>query len=380
MNKKDIIKYQTASGKDRYRFLVYAGKDENTGKSIIIRKQGFKTLKEAKQAYLDIQQAILNGDYLPINQKRFTYKELLDLYLPLYAQTVKESSYYQFKRSMESKVLPVLGDVYLDKITPQLCQKAVNQWAKEIPVGFERVIMWASKVLKYAFKIGLIDSNPFDRVIKPKKPTKKKKDNFYTKDELETFLNGARDAGIMKYALFRLLAFSGMRIGELIALEWSDIDFFRKTVSINKTLTLDKNGKIKIGNPKTANSNRTVMLDDETMNILQKWRAEQSKRIIYLGKPQNDLIFPSECGSLLFNSTVHCWNEKIAQKQGLKIIGLHGFRHTHASLCFEAGLTMQDVKDRLGHSNISTTMDIYTHVTKSRKEESIQQLAQFMRA
>ncbi|WP_302187852.1 site-specific integrase [uncultured Lactobacillus sp.] len=380
MNKKDIIKYQTASGKDRYKFIVYAGKDETTGKSIIIRKQGFKTLKEAKQAYLDVQQAILNGDYLPINQKRLTYKGLLELYLPLYAQTVKETSFYQFKRCMESKVLPVLGDVYLDKITPQLCQKAVNQWAREYPIGFERVTIWASKVLKYAFKIGLIDSNPFDRVIKPKKPVKKKKDNFYTKDELETFLNGARDAGMMKYTLFRLLAFSGMRIGELIALEWSDVDFFRKTVSINKTVTLDKAGKYTIGSPKTASSNRKIMLDDETVNILKKWRAEQSRRIIYLGKSKNDLVFPNEHGEHFMSATVMNWNKKIAEKQGLRKIGLHGFRHTHASLCFEAGLTMQDVKDRLGHSNISTTMDIYTHVTKSRKEESVQQLAKFMRA
>lgn len=380
MNKKDIIKYQTASGKDRYKFIVYAGKDETTGKSIVIRKQGFKTLKEAKQAYLDVQQAILNGDYLPINQKRLTYKGLLELYLPLYAQTVKETSFFQFKRCMESKVLPVLGDVYLDKITPQLCQKAVNQWAKDTPGGFVRAASWSSKVFKYAFKIGLIDSNPFDRVIMPKKPAKQKKENFYTKDELETFLNGARDAGIMKYALFRLLAFSGMRIGELIALEWSDIDFFRKTVSINKTLTLDKAGNYTVGRPKTTSSNRVIMLDDETMAILQKWRAEQSRRIIYLGKPKNDLIFPGEHGAHLVYSTALDWNKKIAKKQGLKNISLHGFRHTHASLCFEAGLTMQDVKDRLGHSNISTTMDIYTHVTKSRKEESIQQLAKFMRA
>ncbi len=380
MNKKDIIKYQTASGKDRYKFIVYAGKDETTGKSIVIRKQGFKTLKEAKQAYLDVQQAILNGDYLPINQKRLTYKDLLELYLPLYAQTVKETSFFQFKRCMESKVLPVLGDVYLDKITPQLCQKAVNQWAKDTPGGFVRAASWSSKVFKYAFQIGLIDSNPFDRVIMPKKPAKQKKENFYTKDELETFLNGARDAGIMKYALFRLLAFSGMRIGELIALEWSDIDFFRKTVSINKTLTLDKAGNYTVGRPKTTSSNRVIMLDNETMAILQKWRAEQSRRIIYLGKPKNDLIFPGEHGAHLVYSTALDWNKKIAKKQGLKNISLHGFRHTHASLCFEAGLTMQDVKDRLGHSNISTTMDIYTHVTKSRKEESIQQLAKFMRA
>lgn len=380
MNKKDIIKYQTASGKDRYKFIAYAGKDETTGKSIIIRKQGFKTLKEAKQAYLDVQQAILNGDYLPINQKRLTYKGLFELYLPLYAQTVKESTFYQFKRCIESKALPALGDVYLDKITPQLCQKAVNQWAKDTPGSFIRITIWASKVLKYAFQIGLIDSNPFDRVIKPKKPAKKKKDNFYTKDELETFLNGARDAGMMQYTLFRLLAFSGMRIGELIALEWSDVDFFRKTVSINKTLTLDKAGKSTVGSPKTSNSNRTIMLDDETVSILQNWRAEQARRIIYLGNPRNNLVFAREHGEHLANATIMNWNKKIAEKQGLRKIGLHGFRHTHASLCFEAGLTMQDVKDRLGHSNISTTMDIYTHVTKSRKEDSIQQLANFMRA
>ncbi len=310
MNKKDIIKYQTASGKDRYKFIVYAGKDETTGKSIIIRKQGFKTLKEAKQAYLDVQQAILNGDYLPINQKRLTYKGLLELYLPLYAQTVKETSFYQFKRCMESKVLPVLGDVYLDKITPQLCQKAVNQWARERPKSFDRVIVWTSKVLKYAFKVGLIDSNPFDRVIVPKKPAKKKKENFYTKDELETFLNGARDAGMMKYTLFRLLAFSGMRIGELIALEWSDVDFARQSVSINKTLTLDKYGQATVGSPKTTNSNRTVLLDDVTMTILRQWRAEQARRIIYFGKPRNNLVFASEHGGHLSNGTIKGWNKK----------------------------------------------------------------------
>ena len=185
---------------------------------------------------------------------------------------------------------------------------------------------------------------------------------------------------MMKYTLFRLLAFSGMRIGELIALEWSDVDFFRKTVSINKTVTLDKAGKYTIGSPKTASSNRKIMLDDETVNILKKWRAEQSRRIIYLGKSKNDLVFPNEHGEHFMSATFMNWNKKIAEKQGLRKIGLHGFRHTHASLCFEAGLTMQDVKDRLGHSNISTTMDIYTHVTKSRKEESVQQLAKFMRA
>lgn len=88
---KEITKYSTNSGKTRYKFTVYAGKDGTTGKSIIIRKQGFKTLKQAKQALLNVQQAILNGDYLPISEKRLTYKELFIEWWAVYEKSVKQS-------------------------------------------------------------------------------------------------------------------------------------------------------------------------------------------------------------------------------------------------------------------------------------------------
>lgn len=377
---KEITKYSTNSGKTRYKFTVYAGKDGTTGKSIIIRKQGFKTLKQAKQALLNVQQAILNGDYLPISEKRLTYKELFIEWWAVYEKSVKQSTAFSCKIIFNKSILPYFGSKYIDKITLVDCQRWANKLANDSPASFKETKARASRVLDYAIKLGMLTRNPFKLITMPKTQKKKEKqENFYTKEELFRFLQQAKKSSFQKYAMFRLLAFSGMRKGELLALNWADIDFKAGTVSINKTLSRDASGKTCINDtPKTASSTRIVTLDSETMAVLKEWRRRQLSNVIYLGQSKDNLVFYNSFTGVHFSLvTLNDWASSIAKQAGIKSITPHGFRHTHASLCFAAGLSMQDVKERLGHSSITMTMDIYTHVTQKQSKAGAEKLARF---
>ena len=181
--------------------------------------------------------------------------------------------------------------------------------------------------------------------------------------------------------LFRLLAYTGMRRGEALALKWSDIDLSNQTIKINKTVTTAEHAALIIGTPKTKASYRTIAIDKQTIKCLSDWRKEQRKELFQLGfnaLSDNQLIFSNGNNELIRQATVRKWDQSISKHAGLKYITVHGFRHTHASLLFEAGTPMQDVKERLGHSSITTTMNIYTHVTKSAKKKTADNFAQFM--
>lgn len=382
MKEKEIIEYTTPKGQKRFKFLVYAGKDSTTGKSITIRKQGFKSYKEAFEALLKVKEAVMNDEYKPITEKRLKFVDLYNIYLEFYRKQVKESTILNFTSRAKNNLLPLLGDVYLDKLTPAICQNAINELANKHPYQ-KGYISDLGQVIKYGVTLGLIKENPLNRTIKPRLKKKKQiKKEFYTKEELERFLDSAKKAGFKWYVLFRVLAYTGIRFGEMASLIWNDINFSESTLTISKTRSVDTKNKPIITTPKTESSNRTIYLDSQTLQDLLYLRYEQQKNVIYLGESsiKNDLVFPTYHGDYLRPHGVDYHLRRIAKEAGIERIKIHGFRHTHASLCFEAGMSMQDVKERLGHSTIQTTMDVYTHVTKGQAKASAEQFAKFMQA
>lgn len=183
------------------------------------------------------------------------------------------------------------------------------------------------------------------------------------------------------YTLFRILAFSGMRKGEALALTWNDINFKDGTVTISKTLTRGEGNRLIIQTPKTANSKRIISLDGQTLEILKQWRITQKKTYFMLGyntMKKGQLVFSNQKNELLQPSVTRKYIVAVCEKYGLKQITTHGFRHTHCSLLFEAGASIKEVQDRLGHSDIKTTMNIYAHVTKNRKDETAQKFANYL--
>lgn len=378
----DIKEYMTNGGKKRYKFSIYVCKDKSTGESIQIRKRGYKTLEEAKKAYLDYQNDIISGEYSPNVDAHIKFNKFIDEWLPIYRPTVKESTYATTLRIIDNHIRKELGECFLDRITVRTCDKAVKKWFKNSPIVFKRYVMYTSKILDYAISLELIKSNPMRKVILPKvKREHKEFDQFYTKNELDDFLFWAKDYSFKAYAFFRLLAYSGIRKGEALALQWKDIDLAHNTITIERTESKGINDRLMITTPKTSNAYRTIHVQHETLQVLTEWRKQQTSNLIRLGENvfnPEQLVFSNTNNQMLDPYTVDKWNRAICSKHHLRRIKVHGFRHTHASLCFEAGLSMEDVKNRLGHAKISTTMDVYTHVTKTKEKESAEQFNRFM--
>lgn len=183
------------------------------------------------------------------------------------------------------------------------------------------------------------------------------------------------------YTLFRILAFSGMRKGEALALTWEDINFKDCEIRINKALSRGKDNRLYVKTTKTKSSRRTLKMDDKTMEILADWRKKQKQDLLILGfntlQPKQ-LVFSSRKNDLMQPTKTRKWMLHVQQKYGLKEITTHGLRHTHCSLLFEAGAKIKEVQDRLGHGDVQTTMNIYAHVTKKVKAETIQKFGDYL--
>lgn len=376
------IKSYEKDGKKFYRFQLYVGTNPLTGKPIKTTRRGFKTKKEAELALSRLKLEIERGDF---NKKSTdTYQDMYNLWIEQYKNTVKESTLVKTKGIFKNHILPTMGKYKVDKINVQICQKHVNEWFKELK-KFRSVKAYASKVLDYTVTLSVIVNNPMKNVTMPVNidpPQEEKEENFYTKDELINFLECMeKEKNYKSFALFRLLSFSGARKGEILALSWNDINFKENEIRIHKALSRGENNRIIIQTPKTKSSIRSIKMDDITMAILKDWRKRQKQELLILGyntlKP-NQIVFNNAYNEYLQPTKTRKWMLHVQEKYGLRKISTHGLRHTHCSLLFEAGATIKEVQERLGHSDVKTTMDIYAHVTEKAKDEVAQKFAKYM--
>lgn len=249
--------------------------------------------------------------------------------------------------------MPDLGNKKIKDITPRMIQEFQNEWSSKLKFG-RKLLGFVRSVFNYGIRLGYIDANPAISVVAPKIKRERKEDkNFYDHDELKKFMSLAEKTGnIQKIALFRVLAFTGIRKGELLALEWSDLH--DDTLEINKAISRSESG-LEVSTTKNRASERLISLDRKTIEILDNLREEY---------PDRKLIFESENGGVLSPSKPRKWLLQIIKDSDLKQITIHGFRHTHASLIFESGMTLKQAQHRLGHSDLQTTMNIYTHITQ----------------
>lgn len=264
-----------------------------------------------------------------------------------------------------------------------MCQRQAQEWFKRYK-KYANFIGMTRTVLDYAVSLGYIHDNPMRKIIKPRKSSavdedEKKKENFYSRDELLTFLDcvDQEDKDELK-AIFRLLAFTGMRKSEVLALRWKDIDLFGAKLSVNQIVAYGEDSQIIYQTPKTKKSKRTIALDPVTVKIMKEWQRVRKFLNFPARLKDTDLIFPAETGQAhsfdFINYNLRC----IIQKYDLPKITPHGFRHTHCSLLFEAGASIKEVQERLGHEDIKTTMNIYAHVTENAKEKTAEKFAQFL--
>lgn len=373
--KKVVLK----SGEVRYQFSVYLGIDKITGKKKRTNRS-FSSLHEAKIELKKIQLQGLENKTQTIH--RYTYEDVYLLWLENHKTEIRGTTLASKESKFRKRILPKFGRLPIKEITRLYCQTVVNEWAKELE-AFNDYVIQTRLVFNYAMKMGLIDNNPMEYITLPSRKQDKifieKERNFMTKEELKMFMNYMEEENkLQTICLFRLLAFTGMRKGEVLALHWSDINFKSKDLYVQKTLA-KVHSKHVLQPPKTKESYRWLDIDSITLEHLLKWKQEQIEQYEEFGfkvaKDQHQPIFATYHTRLneMKYMRVSTPNDKLEaffnRHKDLHKIHVHGFRHTHASLLFEAGATLKEVQSRLGHSDIKTTMDIYTHITQASREK-----------
>lgn len=375
-----IKEYYKKDGTKQYMFVAYLGVDPLTGKQKRTTRRGFNTEREAKIAEAKLLTEISNNGFS--QHSNSTFKAVYELWFETYQTTVKESTAWKTKQIFDKHILPAFGNIKIKDITVGHVQKTLNAWAKSYS-KFRTFLNYTSKIFKFAINLSLLNYNVCDRVMLPKSKTKKKVNNYYNKEQLQAFFQAwEKEDNLMHQTYFRLLAYTGMRKSETLALKWTDLNLNDHTVSIDKTVTIGENDLVIISEtPKNSHSERILDIDKETINLLSRWRKEQKKLLLMDGHNAlntEQLIFSNQNNEALHPCHVSNVLNRFIKRHALDAITPHGFRHTHCSLLLEAGVPIKEVQERLGHSDIKTTMNIYAHVTKKEELETGSKFANFM--
>lgn len=230
------------------------------------------------------------------------------------------------------------------------------------------------KALQHAFKLGLIDTNPADRIERPKK--EKFVGSVYEEDELNRLFEIVKGDPIELGVI--LGAFYGLRRSEAVGLKWDAIDFKKKTITIRHTVTQATiDGKSKIiqkDRTKTKASYRSLPLVPPFEELLHRLKAEQELNRKLCGKSYckkyTDYIYVNEIGELVKPGYITQHFPLVLKKNGMRKIRFHDLRHSCASLLYANGVSLKEIQEWLGHSDISTTSNIYTHLNFSSKVAS----------
>ncbi|MBA1159584.1 MULTISPECIES: site-specific integrase [Bacillus subtilis group] len=372
--------YKTKTGY-KWLFKIGVGTDPKTGKRKTTTRRGFKTKKEAAAAAAEFQKEIDNNNLVVRNE--ITFEDVFKEWWAVHLKTIKDSTQASKVSKFNKHILEKFGKMKIKSITKAYCQKVINQIAEDID-SVQDIKIQANLVFKYALRMDYITTNPMEYVVIPKNEkeflsSEEDTRNYWEKDEIKLFLEKVREQlPHQDYVMFYILIFTGMRKGELLALEWKDVDLIERTINIKQTLFF-KDGKEIFQTTKKYHSKRVVSIDDHTAQILKKWRTQQKELLLSNGitSEAKYVLIRDDMRPLRLAYPNDVLNRMIA-KNKLHRITVHGLRHSHASVLFEAGASLKEVQARLGHKEIQTTMNIYTHVTKTAKEKTAETFKKYM--
>lgn len=282
------------------------------------------------------------------------------------ASTLKPSTVAQYREFFDRYARAVLGRMRLATVTPDVLQ---GLYAGLSPSVAEKL----HRILHRAFAVGVLwrwlPDNPCDRVLKPAyKPARK---TLWGRAELAAFLTGTADHWLNP--LFVLLAASGIRLGEALALRWENVGLGGVAVAVGGTLH-HRGGDWVVGEPKTPSAVRTVLVPAAGTDALQRQKMQQDAWQDAAGGAWqgNGFVFTGETGKPLRASTVQHAMARECARLGLPPMTPHGLRHLHASLLLDAGVPVTAVSARLGHANPNVTMQIYAHALRGQDAQAAQ--------
>lgn len=281
------------------------------------------------------------------------------VYLPAKALTVSENRLISFRQAFKNYILPAIGDCKLCDVTSAQLQKLLLDYLSNHAYSSLNLLYSVlTNFFDMAFDSDVISVNPMAKVKKPARPkaevAEADSDKALTADELNRLLQCADKEPLMWRTFLHLAADSGARRGELLGLQWSNVDWDNGTITISKNVQYSPGKGVYVTSTKTGKS-RVVDIGPNTLKLLRQLQREQSVLSLW--------IF-SEAGSLISPQKVERYISVFAKRYGFKNLHMHKLRHSSASIAITNGADILSVSRRLGHSTVSTTLNRYSHANE----------------
>ena len=302
------------------------------------------------------------------------FKDFAEQWFEDYANLNLRSTTLARERQLTGRVYDAIGHIRLDKLNARIIQKFINSLTAEgtnqtTGKGLSKKTMthylsFISKVLDYAIKMDMLGSNPCKKVTIPKGSVKERV--IYSVDETERFFKIMQEAPLKYRVFFTLVTYTGMRRGEMLGLEWHDINFDTGIIHIQRTSNYTKARGIYTDDTKTKGSNRFVKVPQDMLDMLSGFRKAQQIESENVGDKwhDSDRLFVKWDGRPMNPQTPYGWLKEFCEDHDFPFHGIHQFRHLYASFLIGAGIDVATVSGSLGHNNQVTTLSIYSHMFK----------------
>lgn len=343
-------------GKNKLWSVCFREFDLDTNEEKRMRLSGFKTKREAQAAYHDhlneYEAEKARRRAMQEDTEDMPFKQLAELYFRYMATRAKESTVYDARGKFEARIIPFFEKYTVKQITPAIILEFIQSLNGYSYAYTKKMFYYVSAVLGYGEKYHDLP-NVSRKVDKPRNLEPKKEMLFWTPDEFSQFYAAIKEQRFK--AFFHLLYESGCRRGEAEALNWTDVDFTRNRININKNVTRKtEQVAYAITTPKNASSNRFVTLTEELCQELKEWHREQKKEGVAT------YVFGGEHPPTM-KSVDRAFASAI-EASGVKKIRIHDLRHSCASLLISKGVSIVAVSKRLGHSTVEQTLNTYSHM------------------
>lgn len=338
------------------------------------------TKPEAERQAALLLASIANGGFAEADAERLTVEQYLTRWLDTNAQTVRATTQRRYADLMRLHVIPYIGQLRLAKLAPLDVQRLYADRLTAGGLSSTTVIQLHNilhKALKQAVKWGLLTRNVTDAVTPPRRRTPDY--TTWSQQQAAAFLALADQHEFA--ALWRLALLTGMRRGEVLGLTWEAVDLTKGVLAVKRTvIRAADGGKWSFGEPKTRAGRRSIALPRSVVEALQKHRIRQLEARLKVGSLYQDynLVFAAADGTALHPNTLALHFNRLIAAAGVPRIRFHDLRHTSATLMLANGEHPKIVQERLGHSDVSMTLNRYSHVTMQMQKDAADRLDNLM--
>ena len=362
----------------RWEGRYTAGYHSETGKRIIKNVLG-KTQAECKAKLSAAMEATRGIDVSRADE--YTVATWLRSWYEIYAKpNIRISTANRYQLMVEQYTIPRIGSIKLTKLTSRDLQKLYKDLMENGRIDrksghgnpglssttVRSLHLMLHSALERAVKERLILRNPTEDCIAPK--AQKIEMQILPPEHIKDYLEAADRRGLLP--MFYLELVSGLRKGELVALQWSDLDEANCTISVSKQDSWDTEHQLILSRPKTGNSIREVSIPQDAVELLKQEHAKH---------PSNPWMFPSgRTGEMYHPDSVVTLHKRILKDAGLEHIRFHDLRHTFATLALQNGVDVKTVSSMLGHYDAGFTLRTYTHVTRQMQQKAAEKMGSFM--